>query len=219
MNILKTEKVSAYTHGALVPVMAAGTILLSILAGKNLYLQISLLIYGFSAIILFTASFVFHATLKFGNEKTFWRKVDRSAIFLLIAGSYTPLCVLYLEGAMMRGILAAEWILVLSGIAFSFFTNAPRKISTLIYLSMGWLVIIPFKTLITAMPSNIFALLVAGGIFYTMGALVYAFKKPDIQILNIGFHEVFHLFVNAGAVFHLLTIIGGVIIFNKVQVS
>lgn len=116
MNIIENEKVSAYTHGALVPVMAAGTIILSILAGKNIYLQISILIYGFSAITLFTASFVFHATLKFENERTFWRKVDRSAIFLLIAGSYTPMCFLYLEGPMMRGILAAEWILVLSGI-------------------------------------------------------------------------------------------------------
>lgn len=80
---------------------------------------------------------------------------------------------------------------------------------------MGWLVIIPFKTIFMVMPSGIFALLVTGGIFYTIGALVYAFKKPDIKSLNIGFHEVFHIFVNAGAVSHLLTIIGGVIIFKQ----
>ncbi len=215
MKILDDEKISAYTHGALIPVMASGTVLLSILAGKNIYLQIALLIYGFSAVALFTASFVFHATIKDDNIMTFWRKVDRSAIFLLIAGSYTPMCFIYLHGPMLRGILAAQWLLFFSGIFFSFFTNAPRKISTVIYLLMGWLVIIPFKTIFLAMPLNLFSLLVAGGVFYTIGALVYAFKKPQIQSLNMGFHEVFHLFINAGAVTHMLTIIGSVIIFKQ----
>lgn len=214
MVVLKTEKVSAYTHIALVPVMAAGTIILVILAGRNFPLQISLLIYGFSAMILFSASYLFHSKLRSEYEQSLWWKIDRSAIFALIAGTYTPMCFLYLDGVMMWGILIAQWTFVLLGIVFSFFTNAPRMINTMIYLAMGWLVIIPFKTLVSVMPVSILFLLVAGGIFYTAGALVYAFKKPDGLPLNIGFHEVFHLFVNAGAVSHLLMLITGVVVFK-----
>jgi len=218
MKILKSEKVSAYTHGALIPVMAAGTVVLFILGGKNLHLQISSIIYGLSAITLFTASFLYHARKKSENERTVWRKLDRSAIFVLIAGTYTPMCFLYLEGAMMWGILAAQWGLVLSGIAFSFFTNAPRKISTVIYLAMGWLVVIPFRTMITVMPPSILTLLIIGGVFYTLGAVVYAFKKPNPLPPVMGFHEVFHVFVNAGAVSHLIMVIAGVALFNQVNV-
>lgn len=216
MKILKSEKVSAYTHGALIPVMAAGTIVLGVLAGRDITLQFFALVYGLSATLLFTASFLYHAKKKTENERTVWRKLDRSAIFILIAGTYTPMCFLYLTGTMMKGILIAQWLLVLSGICISFFTNAPRKISTVIYLMMGWVVVIPFKTMIGVMPAGILTLLVAGGISYTIGALVYAFKKPNPFPPFLGFHEVFHVFVNAGAILHLLMVIGSVTIYTRV---
>ncbi len=215
MNILKSEKVSAYSHGALIPVMVTGTVVLAVLAGKNLTLQFFSLVYGISATLLFTASFLYHAKKKSENERTVWRKLDRSAIFLLIAGTYTPMCFLYLQGTMMRGILIAQWLLVLSGIYISFFTNAHRKISTMIYLMMGWVVVIPFKSMIAVMPSGILMLLIAGGISYTLGALVYAFKKPNPLPPYMGFHEVFHVFVNAGALLHLLMVIGSVTIYTQ----
>ena len=215
MIILRNERVNAWTHGALIPVMTAGTITLLLIAGRNIHLQISSLVYGLSAITLFTASFLYHARKKRENERSVWRKFDKSAIYALIAGTYTPMCVLYLEGGMKWGILAAQWILVLSGIFFSFFINAPRKISTIIYLMMGWLVVIPFRAIIAVMPGSILALLITGGVFYTAGALVYAFKKPDLSKFGFGFHEVFHLFVNAGAIFHLCMIIGGVAIYAR----
>lgn len=213
---LESEKISAWTHGALVPVMTAGTVILALIAGKNIHLQVSTMIYGASAITLFAASFLYHAKKKSANERSFWRKLDKSAIYALIAGTYTPMCILYLEGDMMRGILAAQWILVLSGIFFSFFVpNAPRKISAIIYLMMGWLVVIPFKSMIAVMPLSVLALLVTGGTFYTAGALIYAFKKPDFSSFGFGFHEVFHLFVNAGAISHLIMIITGVYLYIK----
>jgi hemolysin III len=111
---------------------------------------------------------------------------------------------------MMRGILIAQWSLVLAGIFLSFLSNAPRVLSTAIYLLMGWVVIIPFKSLIEAMPLSIIILLVSGGISYTIGAIIYALKKPNPFPPYMGFHEVFHIFVIMGAGFHLAMIIAGV---------
>lgn len=210
MVVLKEEKISAYTHGALIPVMAAGTIALIILAGTNWTLKLVSLIYGLSAIILFTASYLYHSKKKYPNEKSLWRRLDHSAIYILIAGTYTPMCFLYLDGWMMKGILIAQWSLVLAGVFLSFFSNAPRILSTVIYLLMGWVVVIPFRALIEAMPLSIIILLVAGGISYTIGAVVYAIKKPNPFPPYMGFHEVFHIFVILGAGFHLAMMITGV---------
>lgn len=209
MNIMETEKVNAFTHGVLVPVMAAGTVFLDIIAGKNTSLKIYLLIFGFSAITLFSASFLYHAKKKCEDERSVWRKLDRSAIFILIAGTYTPLFFLYLKGTEMWIMLAIQWLFVLSGFCFSFFTNASRKISTIIYLSMG---LIPFKAVITAIPSGIFVLFITGGMSYAAGSMVYAFKKPNLSP-HIKFHELFHLFVIIGALCYFLMIIKGVNIY------
>ncbi len=211
MNILKQEKVSAYSHGALIPIMLAGAILLAILAGNNMKLEFFIIVYGISSVTLFTASFLYHAKKKTVDERSVWRKLDRSAIFVLIAGTATPMCFIYLDGAMRIWVLAAQWFLVVSGIAFCFFTNAHRKISTVLYLTMGWLVVFPFKLKLAAIPSSVLELFFAGVVFYTAGAIVYAVKKPNLQ--NLGFHEVFHMFVNAGAICHLFMIINGVNIY------
>jgi len=206
MHILQNEKISAYSHGALIPVMSAGAIFLAALAGSNVELKIFLLIYGFSAIILFTASFLYHAMKKSETERTFWRKIDRSAIFILIAGTSTPMHFLYLDGVRMWTVLAVQWLAVLSGIAVIFFINVPRKISTIIYLSIGVICIMPIITNISKIPPVVFTLFLAGGLSYIGGAIIYAVKKPN---LHIGFHEIFHMFVNAGAIFHMFMIIVG----------
>ncbi len=211
MNILQTEKVNAVTHGAIVPVMAAGTVFLMKTASTNISLKIILLIFGISAIVLFTASFLYHAKKKYENERSVWRKLDRSAIFILIAGTYTPLCFLYLDGTLMWVILAGQWLCVLLGFYFCFFINAPRKISTLIYLSMG---LIPLASIIKSMPSSVFILFIAGTISYAAGAAIYAFKKPNLSP-HIGFHELFHIFVMLGALFYFLMITNGVNIYIK----
>ena len=210
MVLLKEEKISAYTHGALVPVMVAGTIVLVVLAGMNWALQLVSLIYGLSAITLFTASFLYHSKKKYPNEKSVWRRLDHSAIYILIAGTYTPMCFIYLDGWMMKGILIAQWSLVLVGVLLSFFSNASRVFSTIIYLLMGWVVVIPLRTLIEVMPVSIIILLVSGGIFYTLGAIIYAIKRPNPFPPYMGFHEIFHIFVILGAGFHLAMVIAGV---------
>ena len=211
MNILQKEKISAYSHAAAIPVMAAGTVILLIQSKGSLALQIVSVIYGISAICLFTASFLYHTNKRAENENSVWRKLDHSAIFILIAGTYTPMCYMYLDGWMRWGILIAQWSLVFSGIIFKmFFINAPRIIGTLIYLAQGWLVVIPIKKLYQIMPHEPMTLLVAGGLAYTAGAVIYALKKPDIIPGRMGFHELFLFFIVAGAVLHLMMVIKGI---------
>lgn len=211
MQILKREKISAYSHAAAIPVMIAGTIIMIIISGENMAHRIVALIYGFSAVALFTASFLYHSKKRSENETSLWRKLDHSAIFILIAGTYTPICYIYLDGWMRWGILIAQWSLVFSGIIFKlFFINAPRFIGTIIYLAMGWIVVIPIKQLYTNMPADIMSFLVAGGLAYTFGAIIYAVKKPNPLPDYMGFHELFHFFIVAGAMFHLVMVIKGI---------
>jgi len=208
MKIPHTEKISAYTHGGTVPVMIIGTIILLIISSGNVTAQLVSLIYGLSGVFLFSASFLYHSKKVVENDKTVWRKLDHSAIFFLIAGTYTPICFLYLEGNMKRGILIAQWSLVLSGIIFKlFFVNAPRVIGTLIYLLMGWIVVIPISTLVHTMPTAALTFLAAGGISYTVGAIIYIIKRPDPLPDFFGFHEIFHLFIIGGAVLHLAMVV------------
>lgn len=211
MKILPKEKVSAYSHAAAIPVMVAGTVILIYMSRGNLPLQTISLIYGLSAVSLFTASFLYHSKKRAENESSIWRKLDHSAIFILIAGTYTPMCYIYLEGWMRWGILIAQWSLVFSGIIFKFFfINAPRFIGTCIYLAMGWIVVIPMKQLYRIMPHDAMTFLIAGGISYTAGAIIYAFKKPNPLPGFMGFHEIFHFFIVAGAILHLVMVVKGI---------
>lgn len=208
MKIPHTEKISAYTHGGTIPVMIIGTVLLLIISSENITAQIVSLIYGLSGVFLFSASFLYHTKKVVENDTTLWRKLDHSAIFFLIAGTYTPICFFYLEGNMKWGILIAQWSLVLSGIIFKlFFVNAPRVIGTMIYLLMGWIVVIPISTLVHTMPNASLALLAAGGISYTIGAVIYIIKRPNPLPDFFGFHEIFHIFIIGGAVLHLAMVV------------
>ena len=211
MNIPDREKVSAYTHGGAIPVMLIGTIFLLYVSSGNSAAQIVSLIYGLSGIFLFSASFLYHSRKTVENDKSVWRKLDHTAIFFLIAGTYTPICFFYLEGNLKWGILIAQWFLVISGTIFKFvFINAPRVIGTLIYLLMGWIVIIPISTLVHTMPPVALFFLGAGGISYTVGAVIYMLKKPDPRPLFFGFHEIFHIFIIGGALLHLVMVIYGI---------
>ena len=212
MDIPASEKISAYSHGATIPVIAIGTIALVVISAGDISTQIVSLVYGVSGVFLFFASFMYHAKKQAENGKTLWRKLDHTAIFFLIAGTYTPLCFLYLEGKMLWGILVAQWSLVVAGTLFKFFfINAPRALGTLTYLFMGWIVLIPIITLVETMPRGGLVLLGTGGLSYTVGAVIYAVKRPNPLPGFFGFHEIFHLFISGGAVLHLAMLIYGVI--------
>ena len=211
MNILRSEKVAAYSHGLTIPVFVCGTIVLLCIGAGHTAVQLVALVYGLSGVFLFSSSFLYHANKRKENDNTLWRKLDHTAIFCLIAGTYTPLCFLYLDGAMKWTILGAQWGLVLAGSVFKFiFITAPRYIGTIIYLIMGWIVLIPIATLVDTMPEHVLTFLFSGGVMYTIGAIIYGFKWPDPRPGFFGFHEIFHLFVSAGALLHLGMVFFGI---------
>jgi hemolysin III len=211
MLVRGQEKISFYSHLAGVCTALAGTIYLLYMAKASVSHCVVSAIYGFSVIFLFSASSLYHASKQYENDKSFWRKLDHIAIFFMIAGTYTPVCYVYLSGYWRWFIIAIQWTLVVAGFFLKFFyIKAPRYFSTIIYLLMGWIGIVSIKEFLVTMPSNAIIYLFAGGISFTIGAIFYAIKKPTIRSW-LGFHEIFHLFILLGAVFHYLLVYTAII--------
>ncbi len=201
------EPASFYTHFTALLLSLCGTALLAVQFRADRATLVTAMVYGFSLIFLFAASSLYHALKKEENGNSRLRKLDHLAIFFMIAGTYTPLSYMYLDGYWRWGMIAAQWSLVLLGVFFKFFfLSAPRSVSTMIYVTMGWLVIIPINRIVDAMPGELFSLLLAGGVLYTAGALIYAMKKPDPLPGRFGFHEIFHVFIVLAALCHFLAI-------------
>ena len=161
-------------------------------------------VFGISLLLLYGASTIYH-TLDVCPKKTgFLRRIDHMMIFVLIAGTYTPVCLVTLQGTWGWTLLVAIWAFALFGVLLKiFWMNAPRWLSTLIYVVMGWLAVIAFVPLKAAVSWGGIGLLVAGGLAYTIGAVIYATKKPNLALLkSFGFHEIFHVFVMVGSAIH-----------------
>lgn len=210
MQIKKQERVSFYTHFIGIFASIAGTmILLSVTS--SIQEKLVSLIYGFSIIFLFSASSLYHALKQKENETSIWRKLDHLAIFFMIAGTYTPVTYVYLEGAWFWSIISIQWGLVLFGVFFKFcFIKAPRILYTLIYLAMGWMAIIPINKFLNGMTLEIELYLFTGAASFTIGAIIYALKKPTILPGVFGFHELFHLFILLGGILHYLMVYGAI---------
>jgi hemolysin III len=194
------EPISFYTHFAGAMFSVAGAAYLLIKSCGDWPKFLTLLIYSVSVMLLFTASSLYHALKSEENDNSIYRKLDHLAIFFMIAGTYTPPSYAYLTGGWLIGILTAQWVLVLFGVFFKFFyLSAPRYLSTGVYVLMGWLAIIPIHKFYVAMPVTMFVLFIAGGLTFTAGAIIYAIKKPDPCPGIFGFHEIFHIFILAGA--------------------
>ena len=165
---------------------------------------IAFAVFGASLIMLYSTSAVYHM-VHLNEEKTrILRRVDHTMIFYLIAGSYTPVCLIPLYGPWGWSILGTVWGLALAGTFMKiFWMKAPRSLSTGVYIIMGWIVVVAFYPLLKAVPLGVFALLLAGGLCYTTGAIIYARKRPIFSIPGFGFHEIFHVFVLAGSAFHV----------------
>ena len=162
---------------------------------------ISLLIYGLSMIELYTVSALYHIGSWREPVRSKLRALDHANIFILIAGTYTPLCFNLLSGWLRPTILIIIWSLAVVGIGLATFTlHTPRWVTVSLYICMGWVVILALPVFLAVVPWMAVGLLLLGGILYTIGAVIYALKWPDPFPSVLGFHEVFHLFVIAGSV-------------------
>ena len=197
----KSEIVSFATHFGAALISLAGTIFL-VFYSKTPEIKAVSLIYGITVTFLFSASAVYHATKKTENSVSIFRKFDHFAIFVMIAGSYTPICYMFLDGAWMITILAVQWFLVVAGGIIKFcVTGKSRVLSTSIYLIMGWILLIPLKKLISTIPASQLLFLLGEGIAFTTGAVFYMIKRPA-RI----FHEIFHVFCIIGAALHYVAV-------------
>lgn len=168
---------------------------------------ISLLIYGMSMVELFTVSALYHIGTWRDPVRSRLRALDHANIFILIAGTYTPLCFVLLSGWLRSAILIVIWALAVVGIGLATFTlHTPRWVTASLYVCMGWVVILALPAFLTVVPWKAIALLLLGGILYTIGAIIYARKWPDPFPRVFGFHEIFHLFVIAGSVAFALVV-------------
>lgn len=194
------DPISSYTHfiGAVCSVfIALALAIVSAVNGGSLLQTVSVGVFGLSLTALYAASAAFHFYNK-GNAvvQLRLRKLDHAMIYVLIAGSYTPISIRYM--ARPVGFLAVIWGIALTGILLKLvWMHAPRALSTAIYVAMGWAVVTRPDALAN-MPLPVIALIAAGGISYSLGAVIYVFKKPNISPVW-GFHEIFHLFILLGS--------------------
>ena len=204
---VREELLNALTHGlGATAALAGGALLVTLAALHGDGWQLAgAIVFGTCLLLLYLASTLYHAIqhpVAKGRLKVF----DHCAIYLLIAGTYTPFTLVGLRGPWGWGLFAAIWTLALAGVVFKlFFTGRFKRLSTLIYLAMGWLVIVAIKPLLGALDAWTLGWLLAGGLFYTLGTVFY--HRPSLRYS----HAIWHLFVLAGSVSHFIAVMAQVL--------
>ena len=202
------EPVSGLTHLVAGIFALVGFGILLMIGRGDLWKQISLVIYGVSLTLMMFSSAAYHLALAQPKWILRLRKLDHVAIYLLIAGTYTPFCINQLTGFYRWGLLGIVWGLAITGIASKMLMmQAPRGLTAGIYLIMGWLSVIMVRELIIALPAGALIWLFLGGAFYTFGAIIYITKTMNFIPGVFGFHEVWHIFVILGALCHFISIL------------
>ncbi len=206
--ILK-DPISALTHFLGVVLSLIGTAYLlckAFLLGSITY-EVGAAIFGASMLLLYSASTLYHSVKKSGKIQGILRRVDHTMIYVLIAGTYTPLCLITLGGKLGLGLLVGIWALALIGIITKvIWLDAPRWLYTGFYLALGWVGMIFILPIYHAIAFGGFAALVIGGLLYSIGSIIYAKKIEIFSFKNFGHHEVFHLFILAGTLSHFIMI-------------
>jgi hemolysin III len=196
------ERFNAWTHlvGTVLATLGALWLLLLASASGDLWKIISVAVYGLSLVLLYSASTIYHSVR--GPAKVRLQKLDHLSIYLLIAGSYTPFCLVTLHGPWGWSLLATVWGLAIIGMLQELKPRSEaRVLSLIIYAIMGWIVLVAVKPLIAALGTEGFTWLAAGGVFYTVGIIFYA---NDSRFRH--WHGIWHLFVMAGSLLHFITI-------------
>ena len=203
------DKWSAITHfiGMLMTMLAAVPLLVRAAKAPDRIHFISLGIFVVSMILLYGASATYHSVRASQRIQTILRKIDHMMIFVLIAGSYTPICLVVLNGMVGYIMLALVWGIAAAGIIIKLcWITCPKWFSSALYIAMGWVCLIAFSKIYAALSAPAFGWLLAGGLIYTVGGVIYALKVPgfDARHKSFGSHEIFHLFVMGGSICHFI---------------
>lgn len=203
------EPGSAITHfiGMLMAIFAAVPLLIKAAHEPSRIYIISLAIYAASLILLYAASTSYHTFDISPKINTILKKIDHMMISVLIAGSYTPVCLIVLKGRTGIILLSIVWAIAIAGILIkAFWVYCPKWVSSVLYIGMGWTCVLAFTQILNNMSPAAFGWLLAGGIIYTVGGVIYALKLPifNSRHKNFGSHEIFHLFVMGGSACHFV---------------
>ena len=209
MQITIREPGSAITHFIAMMMAVFASVPLLVKAGldsgtRNFF---AMAVFMGSMILLYAASATYHSVDLSGKELKIFKRIDHMMIFVLIAGSYTPVCLIILGGKLGYSLLALVWGIALIGMLIkAFWVTCPKWFSSVIYIAMGWVVVFAFGPLVHSLTTPAFLWLLAGGIIYTIGGIIYALKLPifNSRHKHFGSHEIFHLFVMGGSICHFI---------------
>ena len=213
MKLKLKDPWSAITHGVagLLAIAGAAPLLLKAASGESTEAPLhiaALAVFILTMILLYTASTIYHSVDSSEKVNRRLRKMDHMMIFVMIAGSYTPICLIALHNRLGYILCGLVWIIAILGILFKgFWITCPKWFSSVIYIGMGWLCVLAFSQIFHALSKPAFGWLLAGGIIYTIGGIIYALKVPifNAKHKNFGSHEIFHLFVMGGSACHFVT--------------
>jgi hemolysin III len=199
-------RMRGWSHAVAAVAAIAVTIALLLQTYQDPVLFVSLLIFGLTMIVLYTVSAVYHIGTWHGRRYKLLRTIDHANIFLLIAGTYTPISVNILHGWLRITLLVLIWLCAAAGVATLFIRSLPRSISTSLYVGMGWLSLVALPSMLNRLPWQALMMFLAGGVLYSVGAIIYALQRPNPIPRIFGFHELFHLFTIAAGIAFVLAI-------------
>ena len=209
LSLFVKDPGSALTHfiGMIMAAIAALPLLAVAARHDSYHAVAAFAIFAGSMILLYAASTIYHTFNISEKMNKILRKADHMMIFILIAGSYTPICVIPLKDTVGYPLLALVWTVAIIGMILKgCWINCPKWLSSVIYIGMGWLCVLAFVPIFHNLPRAGFGWLLAGGIIYTIGGVIYALKLPIFNNKHkyFGSHEIFHLFVMAGSACHFV---------------
>lgn len=208
MHTIFRDPFSGLSHlvGAILSIAALFILAAKASAQNDTTYLVSFMIFGVTMLLMFASSTVYHLVQASDDTIKWLKRVDHMSIFLLIAGTYTPICLIAIGGSTGWIMFSVVWGIALIGVFLKLvWINAPRWLSTMIYILMGWLVV-AFYPVLDKIPADALRWIAYGGLSYTFGAVIYATKWPDPWPKWFGFHDIWHLFVMGGAFCHFWAI-------------
>lgn len=203
------EPLNSLTHmlGAFLSLIALILMLIKAITLNSPILSlVSVVIFGVSLILLYSTSSIYHLVIGSPKIISFFRRLDHSMIFVLIGGSYMPFYLILLQGKNRIIFTAIIATLTIAGVLFKMlWFNCPRWLSTSLYIGMGWIALFSFP-LYSVISFNAFLWLLLGGIFYTIGGVIYGIKPKILKFKHFGYHEIFHIFIIVGSMCHFISV-------------